>query len=87
MGSANLFSVVSYGITVAQRKCAKLGRIRKQAGEVLGRSLDDLPPQTRCLRLVIDDHVASVCDRDKMERTSHRLSDLDAWVITVRNGH
>jgi DNA primase len=44
------------------------------AHEVLGRSLDELPPQTRRLLLMIDEHVSTECDRQKMERSDYRFS-------------
>jgi DNA primase catalytic core len=47
------------------------------AHEVLGRSLDELPPQTRRLLLMIDEHVTAECDRQKMERSDYRFSRRD----------
>jgi DNA primase len=47
------------------------------AHEVLGRSLDDLPPQTRRLLLLIDEMVSAECERQKMERTDFRFSRRD----------
>ncbi len=44
------------------------------AHEVLGRSLDELPPQTRRLLLLIDEMVSKECERLKMERTDYRFS-------------
>ena len=44
------------------------------AHEVLGRSLDELPPQTRRLLLLIDEMVAKQCEQLKMERTDYRFS-------------
>jgi hypothetical protein len=45
--------------------------------EVLGRSLDELPPQTRRLLLLIDEMVSAECERQKMERTDFRFSRRD----------
>ena len=42
--------------------------------EVLGRSLDELPPQTRRMLLLIDEMVTAQCQRLKMERTDFRFS-------------
>ncbi len=39
--------------------------------EVLGRSLDELPPQTRRLLLLVDGMVSEQCQRLKMERTDY----------------
>ena len=51
------------------------------AHEVLGRSLDELPPQTRRLLMIIDDAVTAECRRLKMERSDFRFSrrDVRAW--------
>jgi DNA primase catalytic core len=47
------------------------------AHEVLGRSLDELPPQTRRLLLLIDQMVNEECERLKMERKDYRFSRRD----------
>jgi hypothetical protein len=47
------------------------------AHEVLGRSLDELPPQTRRLLLKIDEMVAGECERLQMDRTDYRFSRRD----------
>jgi DNA primase catalytic core len=47
------------------------------AHEVLGRSLDELPPQTRRLLLMIDEMVAKQCRQLKMERPDYRFSRRD----------
>ena len=52
------------------------------AHEVLGRSLDELPPQTRRLLLLIDEMVQSECERLKMERTDFRFSRRDVREYT-----
>ena len=44
------------------------------AHEVLGRSLDELPPQTRRLLLLIDDMVSHICEEQKIERSEYRFS-------------
>jgi len=44
------------------------------AHEVLGRSLDELPPQTRRLLLMIDEMVTKKCQQLKMERTEYLFS-------------
>ena len=45
--------------------------------QVLGRSLDELPPQTRRLLLLIDDMVREQCEQLKMEQTDYRFSRRD----------
>jgi DNA primase len=47
------------------------------AHEVLGRSLDDLPPQTRRLLLLVDEMVSAECERQKIERADFRFSRRD----------
>jgi DNA primase catalytic core len=50
--------------------------------EVLGRSLDELPPQTRRLLLLIDEMVSHVCEEQKIERTEARFSRRDVRQFT-----
>jgi DNA primase catalytic core len=52
------------------------------AHEVLGRSLDELPPQTRKLVLLIDEMVRNECERLKMERADFRFSRRDVRAST-----
>jgi DNA primase len=52
------------------------------AHEVLGRSLDELPPQTRKLVLLIDEMVRSECARLQMERADFRFSRRDVRAYT-----
>lgn len=44
------------------------------AHEALGRSLDDLAPQTRRLLLLIDEMVTEACKQSQIERCDHRFS-------------
>jgi hypothetical protein len=62
------------------------------AHEVLGRSLDELPPQTRRLLIVIEESVRRECERLKMERSDFRFSRRDVrlwapWGDTVLKKH
>jgi len=50
--------------------------------QVLGRSLDELPPQTRRLLLLIDDMVREQCEQLKMEQTDFRFSRRDVRQYT-----
>ena len=52
------------------------------AHEVLGRALDELPPQTRRLLLLIDEMVSQACERQKMERADFRFSRRDVRQYT-----
>ena len=61
---------------------ADIATANRLAHEVLGRSLDELPPQTRRLLLAIDEHVAAECDRQKMERSDYRFSRRDVRAFT-----
>jgi DNA primase len=61
-------------IEVTKEDIATANRL---AHEVLGRSLDELPPQTRRLLLFIDEMVSAECERQKIERTDFRFSRRD----------
>jgi DNA primase catalytic core len=50
--------------------------------EVLGRSLDELPPQTRRLLVLVDQMVAAVCKLERIERTEYRFSRRDVRAFT-----
>lgn len=60
---------------------ADIATANRLAHEVLGRSLDELPPQTRRLLLFVDEMVTAECARQKMERADYRFSrrDVRAW--------
>jgi DNA primase len=53
------------------------------AHEVLGRSLDELPPQTRRLLLLVDEMVSAECERQKIERADFRFSRKDVRAFTA----
>jgi len=50
--------------------------------QVLGRSLDELPPQTRRMLLFIDEMVHAQCERLQMERKDYRFSRRDVRQYT-----
>jgi DNA primase catalytic core len=52
------------------------------AHEVLGRSLDELPPQTRRLLLLVDEMVSAECERQNIERMDFRFSRRDVRQYT-----
>ena len=52
------------------------------AHEVLGRSLDELPPQTRRLLLAVDEMVTAECERAAMARSDYRFSRRDVRETT-----
>ena len=47
------------------------------ANEVLGRTLDELAPQTRRLLMLIDEMVTDACDRMEVDRADYRFSRKD----------
>jgi len=51
------------------------------ANEILGRCLDELPPQTRKLLLKIDELVKSVCHEQQIKREEYRFTrrDVREW--------
>jgi DNA primase catalytic core len=53
------------------------------AHEVLGRALDELPPQTRRLLLLTDEMVRQACEQKKMERPDFRFSRKDVRAFTA----
>jgi DNA primase catalytic core len=52
------------------------------AGEVLGRSLDELPPQTRRLLLLVEQMVAGACETQGVGRSDLRFSRKDVRDFT-----
>jgi hypothetical protein len=61
---------------------ADIATANRLAHEVLGRSLDELPPQTRRLLLAVDEMVTAECQRQKMERSDYRFSRRDVRAAT-----
>jgi hypothetical protein len=62
------------------------------AHDVLGRSLDELPPQTRRLLKLIDGHVGTECQRQGLRRSAYRfarrtLREAIAWGDTQLKVH
>jgi hypothetical protein len=52
------------------------------AREVLGRTLDELPPQTRKLLVLLDRHVQAQCARLEIARTEYRFTRREARAVT-----
>jgi DNA primase catalytic core len=61
---------------------ADIAMANRLAHEVLGRSLDELPPQTRRLLLAVDEMVTVECERAAMERSDYRFSRRDVREFT-----
>ena len=62
------------------------------AHEVLGRTLDELPPQTRRFLLLLDQMVAEACSAQGIERETYRFSRAEArhftgWSLTQVRVH
>lgn len=54
----------------------------KLASEALGRSVDELPPQTRRLLSLIDEMVSAACERQGIDRNDYRFSRRDVREAT-----
>ena len=52
------------------------------ANEVLGRTLDELSPQTRRLLMLLDQMVTEACKRFEMDRSDYRFSRRDVRQYT-----
>jgi len=63
-------------------KLDDISTANRLAHEVLGRSLDELPPQTRRLLLLVDEMVGGECERQKIERVDFRFSRRDVRRFT-----
>ncbi|MBK6407930.1 MAG: hypothetical protein IPF66_24735 [Holophagales bacterium] len=61
---------------------ADVALANRLASEVLGRSLDELPPQTRRLLVHLDDLVTSVCEKQGVAREDLRFSRRDVRIAT-----
>ena len=61
---------------------ADVALANRLASEVLGRSLDELPPQTRRLLVHLDDLVGSVCEKQGVAREDLRFSRRDVRIAT-----
>src|SRR5208283_2144533 len=66
-------------IEVTKEDIATANRL---AHEALGRSLDELPPQTRRLLLLTDEMVSGACEQKKIERQDFRFSRKDVRAFT-----
>jgi len=62
------------GIPYVEVKLSDIEAANKIAHEVLGRSLDELPPQTRRLLTLLEAWVAEQCETRKLERSDFHFS-------------
>jgi DNA primase catalytic core len=67
-------------IEVTKEDIATANRL---AHEALGRSLDELPPQTRRLLLLTDEMVSRACEQKNIERPDFRFSRKDVRAFTA----
>jgi hypothetical protein len=70
------------GIAYIEVAPSDIETANRLAHEVLGRSLDELPPQTRKLLLLVDEMVRGECERLKVERADFRFSRRDVRAYT-----
>ncbi len=70
------------GISYIEVDASDIETANRLAHEVLGRSLDELPPQTRKLLLLIEEMVRTECERLKVERADFRFSRRDVRAYT-----
>jgi hypothetical protein len=80
------------GVQYLEATLEDIATANRLASEVLGRSLDELPPQTRRLLLLVDEFVRTECERRKIARADFRFSRRDVrerirWSDTALKVH
>jgi hypothetical protein len=77
-------TTVHHGKTIEyiEVRLEDIATANRLAHEVLGRSLDELPPQTRRLLLQVDEMVSKECARLQMDRTDYHFSRRDVRQYT-----
>jgi len=77
-------TVVARGQAVeyVEATAADVAIANRLAREVLGRTLDELPPQTRKLLVLLDRHVRTQCQRLELARTDYRFTRREARAAT-----
>jgi hypothetical protein len=80
------------GVQYLEATFEDIATANRLASEVLGRSLDELPPQTRRLLLLLDEFVRAECERRKIARADFRFSRRDVrerirWSDTALKVH
>ena len=70
------------GVQYLEATLDDIATANRLASEVLGRSLDELPPQTRRLLLLLDEFVRAECERRKLARADFRFSRRDVREFT-----
>jgi len=80
------------GVSYIEATLDDIATANRLASEVLGRSLDELPPQTRRLLLLLDEFVRAECERLKIARADFRFSRRDVrerirWSDTALKVH
>jgi hypothetical protein len=69
-------------VEYVEATAADVAIANRLAREVLGRTLDELPPQTRKLLVLLDRHVRRQCARLGMSRTDYRFTRREARAAT-----
>lgn len=69
-------------VEYVEATAADVAIANRLAREVLGRTLDELPPQTRKLLVLLDRHVRAQCERLEMARTDYRFTRREARAAT-----
>ena len=78
-------SCAAGGWTTSRRRSSDIAVANRLAAEALGRTLDELPPQTRRLLFLVEEMVAAECERRKVEQLElplhppRRCASTPAW--------
>ncbi len=78
-------TVAGQEVEYVEATLADIQLANRLAREVLGRTLDELPPQTRKLLVLLDRHVREACTRLEMARTDYRFSRREVRELTGWN--
>jgi hypothetical protein len=62
---------------------ADIAIANRLVSEALGRSLDELRPETRRMLLLIDEMVTAQCQQPKVERADFRFSRQDVRLVSI----
>jgi hypothetical protein len=79
-------------VEYVEASLADIAEANALAHEVLGKTLDELPPQTRALLTIIQTHVKAACERASMRQSDYRFTRREAreasgWGLTQLKVH
>lgn len=80
--SVKTASASGQAVEYVEATLADVAIANRLAREVLGRTLDELPPQTRKLLVLLDRHVRRQCERLEIARTDYRFTRREARAAT-----